>query len=216
MPTILQHSILLENAVSLIRGRPPAIVDIVFLLIFIFLCWKIIQLRWQLSEKQKYIDKLRAITHHQKTYINKLKTRIHIMESPNKHIGYNVEQMTINMSGGTLVQHADIVQASGEVKVETPVTEASNRTDVLSSCLFTEKTRKEQKETMITQALQQSYEGRYDRARALATELKRWQSEGYIDKHYNAKVVYAELNKLLTDIPIKYSCFRKYYNNNTQ
>ena len=36
------------------------------------------------------------------------------------HIGYNVENMTINMSGGTLVQHADLVQASGEVIVEKP------------------------------------------------------------------------------------------------
>ena len=34
------------------------------------------------------------------------------------HIGYNVEQMTINMSGGTLVQHADLVQAGGEVTVQ--------------------------------------------------------------------------------------------------
>jgi hypothetical protein len=39
-------------------------------------------------------------------------------QEPIRHIGYNVEQMTINMSGGTLVQHADLVQASGEVKVE--------------------------------------------------------------------------------------------------
>ena len=36
------------------------------------------------------------------------------------NIGYNVENMTINMSGGTLVQHADLVQASGEVIVEKP------------------------------------------------------------------------------------------------
>lgn len=35
-----------------------------------------------------------------------------------RHISYNVEQMTINMSGGTLVQHADIVQASGDVRVQ--------------------------------------------------------------------------------------------------
>jgi len=35
----------------------------------------------------------------------------------NKHIGYNVENMTINMSGGTLVQHADLVQASGDIQL---------------------------------------------------------------------------------------------------
>lgn len=40
------------------------------------------------------------------------------MDQEIKHIGYNVEHMTINMSGGTLVQHADLVQASGEVVVQ--------------------------------------------------------------------------------------------------
>jgi hypothetical protein len=40
------------------------------------------------------------------------------MESQVKHIGYNVENMTINMSGGTLIQHADNVYPSGEVRVE--------------------------------------------------------------------------------------------------
>lgn len=40
------------------------------------------------------------------------------MENETRHIGYNVEQMTINVNGGTLVQHADLVQASGEVRVE--------------------------------------------------------------------------------------------------
>ena len=47
-----------------------------------------------------------------------LQTTIKTMENETRHIGYNVEHMTINMSGGTLVQHADLVQASGEVKVE--------------------------------------------------------------------------------------------------
>jgi hypothetical protein len=41
-------------------------------------------------------------------------------QASTKNIGYNVEQMTINMSGGTLVQHADLVQASGDVRVDYP------------------------------------------------------------------------------------------------
>lgn len=51
---------------------------------------------------------------------NKLQNIIRTMEEEKRvtNIGYNVEQMTINMSGGTLVQHADLVQASGEVVVE--------------------------------------------------------------------------------------------------
>ena len=53
---------------------------------------------------------------------NKLQNIIRTMEEEKRvtNIGYNVEQMTINMSGGTLVQHADLVQASGEVVVEKP------------------------------------------------------------------------------------------------
>lgn len=55
-----------------------------------------------LNEKQQLKNQLQAMSKTQKV-----------------HIGYNVEQMTINMSGGTLVQHADLVQAGGEVKVQT-------------------------------------------------------------------------------------------------
>ena len=49
-----------------------------------------------------------------------LREQIANMKKGSTHIGYNVENMTINMSGGTLVQHADLVQASGEVIVEKP------------------------------------------------------------------------------------------------
>ena len=48
-----------------------------------------------------------------------LKNQLQAMsKTKSVHIGYNVEQMTINMSGGTLVQHADLVQAGGEVTVQ--------------------------------------------------------------------------------------------------
>ena len=49
-----------------------------------------------------------------------LREQLTTMRKESTHIGYNVENMTINMSGGTLVQHADLVQASGEVIVEKP------------------------------------------------------------------------------------------------
>ena len=64
------------------------------------------------------IAQLEAEKQQQTTYIQTLEKKIDIMEKETKHIGYNVENMTINMSGGTLVQHADLVQASGEVVVE--------------------------------------------------------------------------------------------------
>ena len=47
-----------------------------------------------------------------------LKKQLKMEQEKSQHIGYNVEQMTINMSGGTLVQHADLVQASGDVRVD--------------------------------------------------------------------------------------------------
>ena len=49
-----------------------------------------------------------------------LKNKLKMEQEQTKHIGFNVEQMTINMSGGTLVQHADLVQASGDVRVDRP------------------------------------------------------------------------------------------------
>ena len=52
------------------------------------------------------------------TEIQTLKHQLKMEQEQQKHISYNVEQMTINMSGGTLVQHADIVQASGDVRVQ--------------------------------------------------------------------------------------------------
>jgi chaperonin cofactor prefoldin len=60
-----------------------------------------------------------------------LQKQIKEMENQTKHIGYNVENMVINMSGGTLVQHADLVQASGDVKLQnltapTPISTAED------------------------------------------------------------------------------------------
>lgn len=81
----------------------------------------------------------------------------------------------------------------------------------ISSFLFTAKARNEKKQTMIIQALQKSFEERHGKARALINELQRWQQDGYVEKKYNAKEVYDELVKLLTNIPFKYDGFRKYY-----
>ena len=64
------------------------------------------------------IAQLEAEKQEKDKQIYKLEKTIESMENETRHIGYNVEQMTINVNGGTLVQHADLVQASGEVKVE--------------------------------------------------------------------------------------------------
>lgn len=125
-------------------------------------------------------------------------------------IGYNVENMTINMSGGTLVQHADLVQASGEVVVEkTAAISSPAEACAVSSMIFTAKAR--QRQQSIVDALRQSYIGRRDKAQALVQELNRWANDGYIDSNYNARVMYDELSKIIP-LPFGYDGFRKYYN----
>ena len=80
-----------------------------------------------------------------------------------------------------------------------------------SSILFTKKAKQEHKESAIIEALEQSVQGRRDKTRALVTELSQWQKEGYIDAHYNARVMYDELYKLIP-LPFGYEVFKKHYN----
>ncbi|MBR1878591.1 MAG: hypothetical protein IJ814_06275 [Paludibacteraceae bacterium] len=79
------------------------------------------------------------------------------------------------------------------------------------SILFTRKAKQEHKESAIIEALEQSVQGRRDKTRALVTELSQWQKEGYIDAHYNARVMYDELYKLIP-LPFGYEVFKKHYN----
>ena len=80
------------------------------------------------------------------------------------------------------------------------------------SFIFTKKAKCETKESTILQALQQSVLGRRDKTRAFVDELHYWQNELYVDAHYNAKVMYDELEKL-TPLSFGYEVFKKYYNN---
>ena len=81
----------------------------------------------------------------------------------------------------------------------------------LSSILFTNKARQEHKEEEIVLILQQSIHGRTDKARALVEQVRLLQKDGYIDPHYNARVMYDELCRFVT-LPFEYPGFRKYYN----
>ena len=87
------------------------------------------------------------------------------------------------------------------------VSEESN-----DSIIFTKKTKKEGKQTLILQVLQKSVLGRKDKTRALVQELQSWQKNGYIDAHYNARVMYDELGKLIP-LSFGYEVFKKHYNN---
>ena len=97
-----------------------------------------------------------------------------------------------------------------------PETSASGDQDLsaenIDSIIFTKKAKKEAKEAAIIAALQKSVQGRNDKTRAFVQKLQECQEEGYVDAHYNAKVMYDELNKLMP-IAFGYDTFRKYYNN---
>lgn len=82
----------------------------------------------------------------------------------------------------------------------------------IDSIIFTKKAKKEAKQAAIIEALQKSVQGRNDKTRAFVDELHSWQKEQYIDAHFNARVMFDELNKLMP-IAFGYDTFRKYYNN---
>ena len=82
----------------------------------------------------------------------------------------------------------------------------------VDSIIFTKKAKKEGKEAVIIEALKNSVQGRKDKTRAFVDELHAWQKEQYIDAHYNAKVMYDELEKIIP-LTFGYETFKKYYNN---
>lgn len=79
------------------------------------------------------------------------------------------------------------------------------------SFIFTKKAKKEGKIDLIIEALQKSVQGRKDKTRAFVQELHGWQDDGYVDAHYNARVMYDELERLIP-IPFGYDVFRRLYN----
>ena len=92
----------------------------------------------------------------------------------------------------------------------TPVEEEKGTT--IDSIIFTKKAQQEAKQGHIIDALQKSVQGRKDKTRAFVSELQEWQKEGYVDAHYNARVMYDELDKIMP-LTFGYNAFRKHYNN---
>ena len=84
--------------------------------------------------------------------------------------------------------------------------------DIPDSIIFTKKAKQENKIPAIVQALQKSLVGRNDKTRALVKELQYWQKDNYIDPHYNAQVMYDELQKIMR-LPFGYDAFKRLYNN---
>jgi len=114
---------------------------------------------------------------------------------------YNDCTVTIHNGQTTMQQPEDITPESEEKPAST-----------VDSIIFTKKAKQECKEAYIIEALQKSVIGRKDKTRAFVQELQGWQKEGYIDAHYNAQVMYDELDKL-TPLPFGYEAFKKHYNN---
>lgn len=90
-------------------------------------------------------------------------------------------------------------------------THAEDNPPVIESVIFTRKAKQEGKEKEIVESLRQSIGSRKDKARAIVETVRYWQDGGYIDAHFNARVMYDELAKLI-QMPFEYDGFRKYYN----
>ena len=104
---------------------------------------------------------------------------------------------------------ASVIRARETNNIESVQEEPS---DTIDSIIFTKKAKKEGKEAAIIAALHKSVQGRNDKTRAFVQELQEWQKEGYVDAHYNAKVMYDELEKIIP-LTFGYETFKKYYNN---
>ena len=105
---------------------------------------------------------------------------------------------------------ASIIRACEGVEDISPVTEETS--NPIDSIIFTKKAKKEGKIADILQSLQNSVQGRRDKTRAFVAELHSWQKDGYIDAHFNAQVMYDELDKIMP-LSFGYEAFKKHYNN---
>lgn len=97
-------------------------------------------------------------------------------------------------------------------KKEEKVEEIVPIEESVDSIIFTKKAKREAKIPTILDALKKSVERRRDKTRAFVQELQSWQNDGYVDAHYNARVMYDELEKI-TPLTFGYEVFKKYYNN---
>ena len=123
---------------------------------------------------------------------------------------YNDHSKSITINGVN-TNVADLVRSFMADDVE-DVTPESEPAETIESIIFTKKAKQEHKETAIIEALQKSVQGRKDKTRAFVQKLHEWQNDAYVDAHYNARVMYDELDKL-TSLAFSYDTFRKYYNN---
>lgn len=127
----------------------------------------------------------------------------------------------INNNSGPIYNDCNVTIHNGQTTVQTPedITPSEdssfpsdNLSDISNSIIFTKKAKAEHKEPYIIQALQKSVHGRNDKIRAFVHELHDWQNQAYVDAHYNARVMYDELEKLMP-LSFGYDGFKRLYNN---
>ena len=143
----------------------------------------------------------------------KLQNIIRTMEEEKKvtNIGYNVEQMTINMSGGTLVQHADLVQASGEVVVEKeaypqPLPKGKGDSEQDFFCRITDEARRNDKAKDVEEELRCACISAPKLIKAIRTN----EALGYLStKHLSSIELYNLLHEHF-NLPFKPHNFAKY------
>ena len=121
---------------------------------------------------------------------------------------------TPDVSQANVIEDITPVEEPSSVSSETIVPPVGKEchSDIPDSIIFTKKAKQEGKQPHILRSLQKSINGRRDKTRAFVQELHEWQKEGYVDAHYNARVMYDELDKL-TPLTFGYEVFKKYYNN---
>lgn len=131
----------------------------------------------------------------------------------NDHSQDHSKHVTVTVPAGTNI--ADIVRTFMAEDItpseDSPSVTSEFDSDISNSIIFTKKAKLEHKEPFIIQALQKSVLGRKDKTRAFVQELHDWQKQAYVDAHYNARVMYDELEKLIP-VSFGYDSFKRLYN----
>lgn len=139
-----------------------------------------------------------------------LKRNITTMEEKYQQINIGTQNNNCTQIGKQIINNY-YGQPSSTAQPEN-VTPEEEPAKAIESIIFTKKAKREHKETVIIEALQKSVQGRKDKTRAFVQELHEWQNDEYVDAHYNARVMYDELAKIIP-LPFGYEVFKKHYNN---
>ncbi len=129
------------------------------------------------------------------------------------HLDFHHNNISVSASTITDLVRSFISDRAEDItpSEDSPSVTSEFDSDISNSIIFTKKAKLEHKELYIIQALQKSVQGRKDKTRAFVQELHDWQKQAYVDAHYNARVMYDELEKLMP-ISFGYDVFRRLYN----